>query len=42
MKPQSDAFLEKARELLTQSEAILRIDLADVAGRTAYLAAIGD
>ena len=38
MKPQSDAFLEKARQLLEQAETILRVGYADAAGRTAYLA----
>jgi uncharacterized protein (UPF0332 family) len=38
VKPQSDAFLEKARTLLEQAEMILRVGLADVAGRMAYLA----
>ncbi|HTV32722.1 MAG TPA: HEPN domain-containing protein [Methylocella sp.] len=38
MKPQSAAFLEKARELLDDTETMLRVDLTDAAGRTAYLA----
>lgn len=38
MKPQADAFLEKARKLLDQAETILRAGVADAAGRTAYLA----
>lgn len=38
MKPQSEAFLERSRDLLQQAEKILNIDLAEVAGRTAYLA----
>lgn len=38
MKPQTDAFLEKARKLLDQAETILRAGVADAAGRTAYLA----
>lgn len=38
MKPQSEAFLEKARELLEQAETVLRVGYADAAGRTAYLA----
>ncbi len=38
MKPQTNAFLEKSRELLDQADAILRIDLYEAAGRTAYLA----
>ncbi|ARN81573.1 HEPN domain-containing protein [Methylocystis bryophila] len=38
MKPQSAAFLEKARALLEEAETMLRVDLNDAAGRTAYLA----
>lgn len=38
MKPQSAAFLEKASELLNEAEIMLRVDLTDAAGRTAYLA----
>ena len=38
MKPQSGAFLEKARALLEQADTMLRVGLADAAGRTAYLA----
>lgn len=38
MKPQSAAFLEKACELLGDVETMLRVDLTDAAGRTAYLA----
>ena len=38
MKPHSDAFLGKARELLQQVETILSVGYADAAGRTAYLA----
>jgi uncharacterized protein (UPF0332 family) len=38
VKLQSEAFLEKARELLAQAEAILSIGYADAAGRAAYLA----
>jgi hypothetical protein len=37
VKPQSDAFLEKAKTLLEQAETMLRVGLADAAGRTAYL-----
>ena len=36
MKAQTSAYLDKSRELL--DEAILRIDLYEAAGRTAYLA----
>ncbi len=38
MKPQSAAFLEKSHELLEQAETMLRVDLHEAAGRTAYLA----
>ena len=38
MKQQSSAYLDKARELLGQAEAILHMGLNDAAGRTAYLA----
>jgi uncharacterized protein (UPF0332 family) len=38
VKPQSDAFLEKAETLLEQAETMLRVGLAEAAGRTAYLA----
>lgn len=38
MKEQSSAYLEKAREVLEQAEAILRIDLYETAGRAADLA----
>ena len=38
MKPQSAAFLEKAQTLLTEAETMLKVDLTDAAGRTAYLA----
>ena len=38
MKEQSSAYLGKARELLDQAEAILRMGLNEPAGRTAYLA----
>ncbi len=38
MKPQTDAFLEKARELLGQAETMLDVGLNEAAGRTAYLA----
>lgn len=38
MKPQSTAFLEKASGLLDDAETMLRVDLTDAAGRTAYLA----
>ena len=38
MKEQSSAYLGKARELLDQADAILRMGLNEPAGRTAYLA----
>ena len=38
MTPETGYFLDKARKLLTEAEAILAINLYDVAGRTAYLA----
>jgi uncharacterized protein (UPF0332 family) len=38
VKPQSAAFLEKARRLLAEAETMLGVDLTDAAGRTAYLA----
>ncbi|MGO9419925.1 HEPN domain-containing protein [Roseiarcus sp.] len=40
MKPQSGAFLEKARELVVQAETMHRVGLNDDAGRTAYLAGL--
>ena len=38
MKAQTSAYLDKSRELLDEANAILRIDLYEAAGRTAYLA----
>jgi uncharacterized protein (UPF0332 family) len=38
VKEQTSAYLDKARELLDNADAILRIDLYETAGRTAYLA----
>ena len=38
MKPQTGAYLDKARELLDDAEAMLLIDRREAAGRTAYLA----
>ena len=38
MKPQGAAFLEKAQALLREAETMLKVDLNDAAGRTAYLA----
>jgi uncharacterized protein (UPF0332 family) len=38
VKEQTSAYLDKARELLDNADAVLRIDLYETAGRTAYLA----
>ena len=38
MKPQSAAFLEKARDLLGRASALLAQEFTDEAGRAAYLA----
>jgi uncharacterized protein (UPF0332 family) len=38
VKEQTTAYLDKARELLDQAEAVLQIGLYEPAGRTAYLA----
>jgi uncharacterized protein (UPF0332 family) len=38
VKPQTSAYLDKARELLGQAAAMLSIGLNEPAGRTAYLA----
>jgi len=38
VKAQTSAYLDKSRELLDEADAILRIDLYEAAGRTAYLA----
>jgi len=38
VKAQTSAYLDKSRELLDGANAILRIDLYEAAGRTAYLA----
>jgi uncharacterized protein (UPF0332 family) len=40
MKPQTEAFLDKARELLEQANTMLGVQLNEPAGRTAYLAAL--
>lgn len=40
MKPQTSAFLEKARELLERADTMLRVSLNEDAGRTAYLASL--
>ncbi len=38
MTPEAAGYLDKARDLLVQAEAMLGIGLSDAAGRTAYLA----
>ena len=38
MTAETDSYLEKARELLAQADAMLGISLYEAAGRTAYLA----
>ena len=38
MKPQSGAYLEKAREHLEHADRMLSVDLTEDAGRAAYLA----
>jgi uncharacterized protein (UPF0332 family) len=38
VKPQTEAFLEKANELLGQARTMLGVGLNEAAGRTAYLA----
>jgi len=40
VRPQTDAFLAKARELLHRADAMLGIGLNEDAGRTAYLAGL--
>jgi uncharacterized protein (UPF0332 family) len=40
MKMQTGAFLDKSRALLDQAGTMLRVDLTDAAGRTAYLAGL--
>jgi uncharacterized protein (UPF0332 family) len=40
MKPQTGAFLDKVRELLDQADTIADVGLNELAGRTAYLAAV--
>jgi uncharacterized protein (UPF0332 family) len=39
MTPRASQFLEKARELLTQAQTMLRVELYDACGRNAYQAA---
>jgi uncharacterized protein (UPF0332 family) len=38
LTPEAERFLDKARRLLAEAEAMLGIGLVDAAGRTAYLA----
>jgi uncharacterized protein (UPF0332 family) len=38
MTPEAGHFLNKARKLLDEAQAMLTIELNDAAGRTAYLA----
>jgi hypothetical protein len=38
LKPETAAFLEKARNLLAQGDTMLGVGLNDATGRTAYLA----
>jgi uncharacterized protein (UPF0332 family) len=38
LTPESGFFLDKARKLLAEADAMLTIELHDAAGRTAYLA----
>jgi uncharacterized protein (UPF0332 family) len=40
MKPQTTAFLDKSRALLSQAHTMLGVGLNDAAGRTAYLAGL--
>lgn len=40
MKPQTAAFLDKARELFGHAGAMMGIGLNEPAGRTAYLAGL--
>jgi uncharacterized protein (UPF0332 family) len=40
MKPQAEAFLDKARSLFAQADTMLEVGLTDAAGRTAYLAGL--
>ncbi len=40
MKPQTGAFLDKAREFLDQADTVMGVGLNEAAGRTAYMAAL--
>ena len=39
MKPETERYLDKARQVLSEARAVAGIDLAEAAGRAAYLAA---
>lgn len=39
MKPETDSYLAKARQALSEAHAVAGIELAEAAGRAAYLAA---
>jgi uncharacterized protein (UPF0332 family) len=38
LKPETERYLDKARQALTEARAIVGIELAEAAGRAAYLA----
>jgi uncharacterized protein (UPF0332 family) len=40
MKPQTGAFLDKARSLLAQADTMMEVGLNEAAGRNAYLAGL--
>jgi uncharacterized protein (UPF0332 family) len=40
MKPQTGAYLDKARELLQQADTVMSVGLNEAAARTAYMAAL--
>ena len=39
MKPETELYLDKARQVLSEARAVAGINLAEAAGRAAYLAA---
>jgi len=39
LKPETERYLDKARQVLSEARAVAGIDLAEAAGRAAYLAA---
>ena len=39
MKPETERYLDKARQVLSEARAVAGIDLAEAAGRAAYLSA---